>query len=387
MHFDILPSINRISLEHLRHLSLSNCCLTALQHFFRQIPRLSSLKTSLLFLNPEEINILANIHEMQPTPLGLISLSLSINAPGDCVERRFLNANRWEKFIVEHLPKLMTFDFKFCSGNIDRKVLDRFRSSFWLDKYWFVAFNSSCSLLFTVPHFAPTSMNCSFAPVLSDCTTLPLEQHIIFYDRITKLRYESNQTKLPYRYNYVKELILDDPYMHDNIVYLSKIQSLIVNTSDWSLDKVITLIKEAMPSVNHLRLNCTQSNVQYKYFPDISLPQIRILSLPQYGRYTGKIIFNWSKLFPCVERLIASINSKKQIPFLIDHFKNMINGFFVVDDSHYDMKQRIKVTRQWLKKHSYRLKGINENNFICQINDQYLFSLCLWIGENDEIDK
>ncbi|CAF3189554.1 unnamed protein product [Rotaria sp. Silwood2] len=142
-----------------------------------------------------------------------------------------------------------------------------------------------------------------------------------------------------------------------------------------------------MPSVNHLRLNCTQSNVQYKYFPDISLPQIRILSLPQYGRYTGKIIFNWSKLFPCVERLIASINSKKQIPFLIDHFKNMINSFFVVDDSHYDMKQRIKVTRQWLKKHSYRLKGINENNFICQINDQYLFSLCLWIGENDEIDK
>ncbi|CAF4713517.1 unnamed protein product, partial [Rotaria sp. Silwood2] len=132
VHFDILSSISRISLEHLRHLSLSNCCLTALQHFFRQIPRLSSLKTSLLFLNPEEINILANIHEMQPTPLGLISLSLSINAPGE---------------------------------------------------------------------------------------------------------YESNQTKLPYRYNYVKELILDDPYMHDNIVYLSKIQSLIVNTSDWSLDK------------------------------------------------------------------------------------------------------------------------------------------------------
>ncbi|CAF2948899.1 unnamed protein product [Rotaria sp. Silwood2] len=282
VHFDILSSISRISLEHLRHLSLSNCCLTALQHFFRQIPRLSSLKTSLLFLNPEEINILANIHEMQPTPLGLISLSLSINAPGE---------------------------------------------------------------------------------------------------------YESNQTKLPYRYNYVKELILDDRYMHDDIVYLSTIQSLIVNTSDWSLDKVITLIKEAMPSVNHLRLNCTQSNVQYEYFLDISLPQIRILSLPQYGRYTGKIIFNWSKLFPCVERLIASINSKKQIPFLIDHFKNMINGFFVVDDSHYDMKQRIKVTRQWLKKHSYRLKGINENNFICQINDQYLFSLCLWIGENDEIDK
>ncbi|CAF3499505.1 unnamed protein product [Rotaria sp. Silwood2] len=83
VHFDILSSISRISLEHLRHLSLSNCCLTALQHFFRQIPRLSSLKTSLLFLNPEEINILANIHEMQPTPLGLISLSLSINAPGE----------------------------------------------------------------------------------------------------------------------------------------------------------------------------------------------------------------------------------------------------------------------------------------------------------------
>ncbi|CAF1256343.1 unnamed protein product [Rotaria sordida] len=374
VQFDILPSISTVSFKYLQHFSLSYCTLTALQYFFRQMPQLKSFKTSLLFFNPEELNVLSHIHQIQPTPVNLISFSLSINAP---FEYRLLNANRWEKFIIEHLPKLTNFDFKFFSGNINHKVLNRYRSSFWLNKHWYVAFNSNLSLIFTVPYFAPTSINDSCEPISSNCTTLPIEQHYIFYDRITALTYELDKWNLPYRYNNIKELTFNDPYMHENIVNLSKVESFIVNTSDWLLDKIIILIKEEMPSVNYLRLNCTQPNVKYKYFTGISLPQIRTLSLPEYGRCKGKVKFYWWKLFPRVERLIVSINSKKQIPFLIDHFNKMISGFFVIYNDYLDMYDQIKITSQWLKKNTCRLKRKNEDEFVCQINDQFGFSLAL----------
>ncbi|CAF4030716.1 unnamed protein product [Rotaria sordida] len=384
VQFDILPSISTVSFKYLQHFSLSYCTLTALQYFFRQMPQLKSFKTSLLFFNPEELNVLSHIHQIQPTPVNLISFSLSINAP---FEYRLLNANRWEKFIIEHLPKLTNFDFKFFSGNINHKVLNRYRSSFWLNKHWYVAFNSNLSLIFTVPYFAPTSINDSCEPISSNCTTLPIEQHYIFYDRITALTYELDKWNLPYRYNNIKELTFNDPYMHENIVNLSKVESFIVNTSDCLLDKIIILIKEEMPSVNYLCLNCTQPNVKYKYFTGISLPQIRTLSLPEYGRCKGKVKFYWWKLFPRVERLIVSINSKKQIPFLIDHFLKMISGFFVIHNDYLDMYDQIKITSQWLKKNTCRLKRKNEDEFVCEINDQFDFSLALWINEDFEIDE
>ncbi|CAF4716166.1 unnamed protein product, partial [Rotaria sp. Silwood2] len=140
-------------------------------------------------------------------------------------------------------------------------------------------------------------------------------QHNIFYDRIIALIYESDEWNLPYRYNNVKELTFNDPYMNENIYNLSKVESFIVNTSNRLFDKIILLIKKEMSSVKYLRLNCTPPHVKYKYFSGISLPQIRKLSLSQYEKYKGKTNFYWWKLFPCVERLIISINSKKQIPF------------------------------------------------------------------------
>ncbi|CAF4716150.1 unnamed protein product, partial [Rotaria sp. Silwood2] len=115
------------------------------------------VKTSLLFFNPEELNVLSHIHQIQPTPINLISFPFSINVPlthnhieqllvsfqhlqrleliiESLVEDRLINANRWKKFIIENLSKLINFNFKFFSGNINDKVLNRYRSSFWLNK-------------------------------------------------------------------------------------------------------------------------------------------------------------------------------------------------------------------------------------------------------------
>ncbi|CAF3426037.1 unnamed protein product [Rotaria socialis] len=387
VQFDIRRSIGSLSLEYVRHLSISYCSFGAFLHFFNEMPQLKSFKTSLFLWKPMEVNLFAYIHKIQITPVDLVSLSLTIDAPAleltnhhfelfltpfqrlqqfeliikTYLDHEFLNANHWEKLIVEHLPKLMTFNFKFPASFDEREIIDRFRSPFWLNKHWFVAFDSQSQRLFTVPHFASTETRNSIQSVSSDWTTLPLEQHSIFYDRVNQLKYESGQSEHPYRYNHVKKLIFNDPYMYDNIVDLSK-------------------IKTAMPCVNYLRLNCSQTSLRNKYFPDISLPQIRRLSLPQFGRRKEKIQFNWSKVFPCVERLTASINSKNQIVFLIDHFNNMLDGFFVLDEYHFD---KIKITREWLKQHSCRLKREKkENGFACEINDKYSFSLCLWMSEN-----
>ncbi|CAF1023863.1 unnamed protein product [Rotaria sp. Silwood1] len=408
VHFDVLRRINNISVEQLRHVSLLDCPVILLQYLFHHAPQLTTLKTSLLLFEPEEIHIFTRIHQGRSTTLALVSLSLSVHMPGEFVTRDyfesllsslqclrqlelivhggvqhpFLNAQGWEKFLVKYLPKLKTFDFKFSSIDIDEKILDPFRSPFWINKKWFVAIGLGGSLLFTVPCFAPTTISDSSPPISSDCTTLPLEQHHVFYDRITQLRFQTDQWNLPFRYNHVKELILDDPYTKVNIVDLSKVQLLVVKTSEWSLLKIVLVIKKAMPSVNHLRLICNYPSESHKYyFPDISLPQIRKLSLPQYGEYKGKDKFNWNKVFPCVERLTASINSKHQIVFLIEHFKSIISGSFFIGSNHLEKSHKIKVTHEWLKKHSCRLKTKTANNFICQINNRYFFSMSFWIDE------
>jgi hypothetical protein len=94
---------------------------------------------------------------------------------------------------------------------------------------------------------------------------------------------------------------------------------------------------------------------------------------------------NWCRLFPYIERLIGSINSKSQIRFLINQLKNIISGFFVIDFYHIHINKQIQITSQWLNKHIHRFRGKNANNFICQINNQFLFSLCLCRDENDQV--
>ena len=305
-------------------------------------------------------------------------------------DRSFLDASRWEKFLTKSLPNLATFDFNICSlHGINRKVIERYRRPFWLDRRWYVACNEGYSSLFTVPHFAPTSISSSSRPISSDYTTLPIEQHIVCFDRVTKLRFDEDTCPLFHRYNYVKELILDDSYGFENILNLSKVQSFIVKTSEWSFDEMMILIKEAMPSVNDLCLNWTCLDLLDEDLPNISLPQIQTLGLPKYGQTDEDDLFPWSRFFPRVERLSASIDSRDQIRFLIDQFRNMSSGRFYTHPYDRASDKKIKLTQQWLQENTVRLRGKTTNDFICRIENRYsfAFSLCLWIGDNDQPGK
>lgn len=230
-------------------------------------------------------------------------------------------------------------------------------------------------------------MHSSSESVSSDYTTLPIEKHIILYDHVTQLTVDSDECQLPYCYNHVKKLFLDHHSLSDNVLDLTKVQEFIVNSSDWSYYKVLKLIKNKMPSVYSLTLNCKYTSKHHQHSPIISLEQIRVLNLPKFTEYSNNSSLNWSRFFPSVERLKATINSKNQIPLLIDQFQNMSSGHFYTDPGDINIKKPIKLTRQWLRKHTNRLRGKNSDNFTWHINDQiwYMFSLCLWIGENHEV--
>ena len=145
-------------------------------------------------------------------------------------ENSFVHADQWEIFFSNHLLQLTTFNLNITTGSNDPDVIDQYRRPFWLDRHWYVAFNSNYSSLFTVPYFTPTSMCHSSEPVSSHHTTLLLEQHHLFYDHVTEFRLDSDGCKLPSRYNHVKKLFLDCSYIENNVIDLSQVQKFIVNT-------------------------------------------------------------------------------------------------------------------------------------------------------------
>lgn len=229
----------------------------------------------------------------------------------------FFDAYQWENLLLNHLTQLVTFNFQIedFPNTINQTIIDQYRRPFWLDRHWYVACDKHRSTLFTVPRFAPCSNSDALFPISSDYTTLPVEQHVIFVDRISKLQFDRDTSLPPYRYNHVQELDLWIPYRYENVLDLSQVQTLNVATNQWPFFEMMTLIKEQMPLINNLSLKLTYRDLRYQRLPDISLPQIRTLKLPVFGQSKKNNLFHWSRYFPCVERLTASFSSRRQLRF------------------------------------------------------------------------
>ncbi|UJR32740.1 hypothetical protein I4U23_020199 [Adineta vaga] len=408
--FNIDLGISLVRFEHLRELSLPICPCNYLKRIFHEAIRLTSLKISFVFLNPNDLIYFTNIHQQSIVP-PLTSLSLSITENCGKIERSHLeqflvplqylkdleviipspgklqlvDAYQWELFIINHLPRLKTFNFKFFILLLDLHILNQFRRPFWIDREWYVACDFHQSFLFSVPYFAPTSVEHSRESIPFDHTTLPIEQYRILDNRITELIFSSERNKSHHHYNNIDKLKIYGHHIQKNALDLSKVQSFIVNSPEWSLERIMKLIKQAMPSVNYLSLICAYP----RHCPCTNLNQIRTLVFPRYGELFDNDSIDWSGFFPRVERLTACITSKKQIPFFIDQFKNLISGHFFAVPNDCDKKKRIKVTHSWLTKHIQRLNGKKMNNFTCDIYNSYFFTLSLWINDanNHKFEK
>jgi hypothetical protein len=66
---------------------------------------------------------------------------LKLNAYGDAT---YLNADRWEKLILEHIPYLWKFKFAYVEVKNEHSMvtpyherINRFNSAFWTQKQWY----------------------------------------------------------------------------------------------------------------------------------------------------------------------------------------------------------------------------------------------------------
>jgi hypothetical protein len=309
-------------------------------------------------------------------------LELIVNCEGN---NNLGYGDRWKMFIVERLPLLRTFNFKFHLEHVYRNeevLLDHFRTPFWLDqnRHWFVAYDRRSSFLFTVPHFAPRSILYSQIPVLSHSTTLPIKQHSIFYHKITEITFDSIKEEPSYRYTNVDKLILFNLKINETLIDLSRVQCLSVNLSSCSFDTIIELIRNSMPHLNQLSFNCKLSLICST--PLIPLEQIRILHMPFFAYSSTDDNLNWSQLFLRVERLSITVNSSHQMALLIDRFKNMSYASFNINNCCINGKRNRRerrVTQEWIIQNT-RLATID--NFTSRFDDTNTFTVHLWIGDN-----
>ncbi|CAF4351278.1 unnamed protein product, partial [Rotaria sordida] len=94
---------------------------------------------------------------------------------------------------------------------------------------WYVEYNTDDFILYTIPRFVPRTTKHSLLSILPHSTTLPVEQHSIYYDQINELELDSND-KSSYRYTNVQRLILSITKINENIIDLSKIEYLCVKS-------------------------------------------------------------------------------------------------------------------------------------------------------------
>ena len=239
--FDVDPSISMIAYERLRYLSVCHCSCEQLKKILAQAVQLTSLKVVLPLLTDEEFDTFINFHRKQIRVSPLISLSLSVSGAGHTIMQTHLeqflapwkdlrrlelitkaygqsqltDGIEWERFVLRYLPRLSKFDFNFSCRQIDPNVINAYRRPFWIDRHWYVLYETHRSVLYTVPRFVPSSVHPSCHPISPNCTTLPIEQHSIFYDAVNELRVDSKRYELPFRYTHVQTLTLDGVFAND----------------------------------------------------------------------------------------------------------------------------------------------------------------------------
>jgi hypothetical protein len=144
--------------------------------------------------------------------------------------------------------------------------------------------------------------------------------------------------------------------------------------------------------VNYLSLNGNYTGRHYRVFPCISMPQIRTLDMARYEIMPREDMFNWSRLFPCVERLIVKIDTNHKIPLIIDQFEHAWSVTFHLPlyagvSAERQIGHEFRLTSEWLMKTTLRFGKRRNDNFTYQMttHDGQINALHLWIGDSDQV--
>jgi hypothetical protein len=248
------------------------------------------------------------------------------------------NGHFWQQLA----GSLLIFNFKFIALTIPvHRILDSFRTPFWLEKKrWFVGYLDGS--LFSVPHFTPTHIDSLH--LLCFHSTAP--DHSFIYKRLNKLTVSTILCKTNPRLTHVKTLVLEWPVslkLLESGIDLNQVEHLVVP----SLDKLLTLmpLESIMPHLNKLTVKNRITIEMIERIRCYRFAQIRILDLEKriMHEHIDCIVEELFRLFPRIEHLIhkSSIESVAMMIRLINGFKYLSNASFSADPSFFRKEKKI----------------------------------------------
>lgn len=278
------------------------------------------------------------------------------------------DGQRWENLT----NSLITFNFDFSIELVEiEEILATFRTSYWLDKCWFVAHERY--RLFSVPHFAQTSCNDRFHPPIHS-TAL---DDSIYLNNITDLEISQTSVNITHRFPQVHTLRLNSVVKIENlaaVIDIDRVEHLILCLPIFqSLSNAFYLL--------HLSRLCKLS-IMSNPFPLVQqlkgahFEQIRTLEMKSDMEVDDAYcVEQLCSIFPRVERLRVQVVTTETMIRLIDGFKCLSNGSFFVSSLP-------AITRgDWLVKPEWAIYGsqrLRNNTYSCGYDGSYLH---VWIGE------
>ncbi|CAF2092260.1 unnamed protein product [Rotaria magnacalcarata] len=278
------------------------------------------------------------------------------------------NGTMWENIT----GSLNTFNFIFYAKLVEvEKTLDTFRSQFWLEKRWFVAYEYDC--LFSVPRFSKRDCNVNFQrPIYSTAI-----DDKIFLDKITILELSEPLIGMKHRFAHVRTLKVNCIVQMEtlsSIIDVNRIEHLILSCPALhSLPIMSQLLKMKCLQKLSIITNPFELLIQLR---EMQFGNIRTLNIDYnfvlVKRYSFKQLFY---IFPCVERLHMKSISKANMICMINGFKHLSNASFSLDSlSEID-------ERNWVAQPGLALDGawrLTSDNYTCRYEHSHLD---VWISK------
>ncbi|CAF1270533.1 unnamed protein product [Adineta ricciae] len=226
-----------------------------------------------------------------------------------------INGHWWQTIT----QSLTSFNFLFSMiGGITEKILDSFRTPFWLkEKCWLVVGfgNYLCTLTGSAFNLSYFEINHE-SPIYS---TIPNNEIVQEYQFANLPRLISIKTL---RLSWKKSL-----QSLSTIVDLKQIECLIISPSSFH---ILRDVQRLLPRLHTLELECDDSSSYWFYLFDqiqsIQIKQIRTLRF-DFSPYSQEEIYNLSKLsysFPCVEHIYSwPITSTTDMVDNLNQFKQV----------------------------------------------------------------
>ncbi|CAF4618956.1 unnamed protein product [Rotaria socialis] len=334
--------------------------INIIMNLFSRLPQLTSLALKitryLVSMNHIE-NVMLNLLRLKHLQLQLINSDINL-----------ADGQRWESVT----SSLITFNFNFYIRlNEIERTLDTFRSLFWLQKRWFVAYEYW--RLFSVPYFTNVHYQNSFqrfmhSTVIDDKT---------FLDNITTLELSRPLVDSEHYFPHVRTLIIINDIRLEtlsSIIDINRVEHLILYFP----------ITQALPNICHLLSTDCLQKLSIMSNPFRLLKQFRGMKFENIRTLEVKYDFEFGEnypieelcsIFPRVERLhIRSINQATMIP-MIDGFTHLSSASFYFDSLSNTNKEHWQVKPEWAL---YGARRLTNSSYICEYQDSTLHA---WISE------